>query len=650
MPTKVLQAAFVSGEISPTLLGRVDIPEYANGAKRLRNVYVSSQGGVFRREGMAFIDRTESDNPCRLIEFVFSEATKYLLAFTDQRVDIYKNDAVVHSITTGVVTDITEARLRDFKVAQSGDYILIVHPDVEPIQLVNDGTDTGWTASRISFDYIPSFAYGAVTQTAKTSTLSFTKNSKSREYTVTSTASDFTAVSEPVGQNILFKSGILEIIERVADDEVIAIEITEPVDYSGTSDWILESGYEEVWSSTRGWPRSVIFYQNRLWFGGSKGLPNGIWASKIGDFFNFLPGESLDDDTLFGVISDEEVVVVNYMRPGRALEVYTNAGEFYLTGSGVDQAITPSSFRIVPSTRHGSKSDVRAVGVDGATLFVERNGAVVREFVYNEVEQNYNAKNISILSEHLIRTPIDVGVRKSSTRTPSDYVYFVNDDGTIAVLNSLRSENLLAWTLFETDGEVEDISVLDRDVYLVVKRGTKRNIEKLDPDSFFDNGITVTEASATDTWTGLSELEGEDVGVRVDNFSLEDNTVSSGSITTSQDGTTLNTGLKYFALVETVPLDNGGQLTGEFKSLVSANVRLHETRNMVLTKTNPDGTTSNFAPSFRSFGDDVLDQEITLFSGWKKVYIGGTGRDVTITVTQTQSSEFNVLAMAMEVA
>jgi hypothetical protein len=49
--------------------------------------------------------------------------------------------------------------------------------------------------------------------------------------------------------------------------------------------WELETGYEDVWSATKGWPRSVTFHQGRLFFGGSKSRPSTIWGSKVAFYF-----------------------------------------------------------------------------------------------------------------------------------------------------------------------------------------------------------------------------------------------------------------------------------------------------------------------------------------------------------------------------
>lgn len=51
---KTFQTNFTSGELDDFLLARVDTRQYFNGARRLRNVLIVPQGGVFRRFGLEF--------------------------------------------------------------------------------------------------------------------------------------------------------------------------------------------------------------------------------------------------------------------------------------------------------------------------------------------------------------------------------------------------------------------------------------------------------------------------------------------------------------------------------------------------------------------------------------------------------------------
>ncbi len=65
-----------------------------------------------------------------------------------------------------------------------------------------------------------------------------------------------------------------------------------------SGNWELEYGYEDTWSDARGWPRSCVFHEGRLFLGGSKSRPSTLWSSRVADFFNFDPGEQLDDSAL----------------------------------------------------------------------------------------------------------------------------------------------------------------------------------------------------------------------------------------------------------------------------------------------------------------------------------------------------------------
>lgn len=49
MRANLIKTNFTAGEVSPRLMGRVDIARYANGAKIIENAVVVVQGGVVRR-------------------------------------------------------------------------------------------------------------------------------------------------------------------------------------------------------------------------------------------------------------------------------------------------------------------------------------------------------------------------------------------------------------------------------------------------------------------------------------------------------------------------------------------------------------------------------------------------------------------------
>lgn len=135
MPVTLNQTNFASGEISPSLYGRVDISRWQSALKTCRNFIVRPYGGVENRAGTRFINeiKTSADG-ARLIPFSFNTEQTYILEFGDQYMRVYKDGGVVmdgaspYEITVpwGI------ADLAAIRYTQSADVLYIVHPDYPP--------------------------------------------------------------------------------------------------------------------------------------------------------------------------------------------------------------------------------------------------------------------------------------------------------------------------------------------------------------------------------------------------------------------------------------------------------------------------------------------------------------------------------------
>ena len=64
-----------------------------------------------------------------------------------------------------------------------------------------------------------------------------------------------------------------------------------------SGDYVVESGYEVTWSGTRGYPRTATFHEGRLYLV-AQSRPNTLFGSRVARFFDFNPGEGLDDDAI----------------------------------------------------------------------------------------------------------------------------------------------------------------------------------------------------------------------------------------------------------------------------------------------------------------------------------------------------------------
>jgi len=356
-----VQTNFTSGELDPLIRSRVDIESYKNGLERAKNVVCQPQGGVRRRSGTKFINELGGSpaNGVRLISFEFSVDDSYMLCFTTDRMYIYKDKVLITNINGSgnpyldtSTYGLTGSHLDHIVWTQSADTLIIVHEDHRPIKIVRGANDSTWTISNITFDSTPKHAF-----TVSTSNPAGTITPSAVSGKVTLTASSAVFNSGHVNQYInADPQGRAKIVEYVSTTSVKVVTEFPFFDTSAIANgkWELETGYEDVWSASRGWPRSVTFHQGRLFFGGSKSRPSTIWGSKVALFFDFEPVEGLDDDAVEATLDTNTYNAIVDIISGRDLQVFTTGGEFYVPQEGLTP-ITPTDFFLSSTSRNGCK-------------------------------------------------------------------------------------------------------------------------------------------------------------------------------------------------------------------------------------------------------------------------------------------------------
>lgn len=652
MPTvESLQTSFASGEISPKLFGRVDRDIYLNGAAKIRNMYVTPSGGVVRRPGTQKLDNTTSNAACQLISFAFNTEQEYLLVFTSGEFKVYKDDVLQTTVSSSPISLLTASIISEMDWTQSADTLILVHEDITPIEITRT-SDTAWTAANITLSNIPRYNFSG--STFSTPAGSVVASATTGTITLTGTGTNFD--SSYVGQYINFigtdRPGRILVTAvgsttSLTGKVVVELSTTSSV---ATGNWQLEEGFEDTWSSSRGWPKSVTFWQQRLWFGGSGSRPQTVWGSKILGFYDFDLGSGENDEAIEFTIDDDQVNAIVNIFAGRTLQVFTTGGEFF-TPLNLNSTITPKTVSLEKATRHGS-SFVKNISSDGATLFVEASGRVIREYLFLDVEQSYVTDDVSFLAEHLINTPVSAAKQNSSVLA-GEYTYYVNSDGTIAVLNRRRQQNFLAWSLFETEGEFERVAVVDDMVYVCVKRtinsATVRFIEKFSYDYYTDCGVILTSGSATDNWTGLSYLEGENVYVRAqEGFPLLNRVVSGGEITTEKELTSIEVGLPMSPTLRSISpniqVQGRGNYVGRKRRVAEAVFQLYESDSFDVS----NGTRTQRVSLLR-LGKIYFNKVYPKQSGWVRTFLRGYSRDPYIEVTQTAPLDLHILSMRLEV-
>lgn len=652
-----IQTNFSTGELDPLLRARIDLQQYNNALAKANNVVIQPQGGLRRRPGLKYLAELPNSstpsaaNGVRLVPFEFSVDDSYMLCFTHQRMYVFKDGVQITNINASgnpyATTSITGAMLSGICWTQSADTMIIVHPDLSPVKLVRGANDASWTISTITFDSIPRHAFTLTVTVPTVGHLS--PSAVSGNVTLTSQNTYFN--STHVGQYINAQpQGRARII---AVDSGTTVRAVTEYPFFNTSNipqgsWDVETGYEDVWSSGKGWPRTVTFHEGRLYFGGSKSRPSTIWGSKIGLFFEFSPTEALDDDAVEATLDTSSLNVIVDMISGRDLQVFTTGGEFFVPQSGTDP-ITPSSLTFKAVSRNGTKPGTRVQSLESGTVYIQRQGKSLNEFLFSDTQLTYVTQRISLLSGHLLKSPNRMALRRATSTDEGDLLMMSNDtDGTMAVFSIMRSQQITAPSEFITDGQFVDVGVDVTDIYTVVKRtfnGTDRYFVELFSYSLYTDCAFVGGAAAG-IGSGLPHI-GKSLNVICDGVPQGNETVSGGgAITFDRSSTTsYEAGLPFTVYAKTMPVEirlQTGTRLGFKKRIVEINAFVDSTQHLQL---------NNNPVPFRSFDNPLLDSAEPTFTGVKRVNgVLGYSREQSIEIAQNLPLKMTLLGLEYKVA
>ncbi len=437
-----LQTSFSAGELDPLMRMRTDLKSYFQGARSLGNTALYAQGGFRRRPGSIFRVDLAADSVMH--EYSYTVGQDYILAFSANTLKICdaSDGSLVQTLTSQPWT--TWTICSELTLTYSGDTIMVFHEGFPQRKIVRTSATT-FTSAAIDYDehtsgaprYQPYFKFLAdsVTMTPSATTGS-----------INLTCSTAIFVAGHVGSIFRYKGKEI-LVDSITSTTIAACTVRETL--AGTTadtDWD-----EQLYSGPRGYPRCGTFHDQRLCFGGSTDRPDGFVASKIGAFFNYDVGTGLDAEAIDASIATDQTSEIRHMVSTRNIQIFTANGELYIPQSTANP-FTPGNVSFVLQTAYGSSQVTAPMSFDGATLFVQRTGKVIREYVWNDTEQAYTSGAVSVRSNHLIKNVIDATRLQGTADAPEQYAIFVNSDGTIAVFHSMRNEEIAGWVPWTTPG------------------------------------------------------------------------------------------------------------------------------------------------------------------------------------------------------
>lgn len=540
---------------------------------------------------------------------------------------------------------------------------------------------------------------------------------------------------------------------------------------SDTKDWALG-----MWGTRNGYPYTVQFWQQRLFFGGCPGYPSRIVGSQTNDFNNMAPTEadgSTDDSSgVDWTIDDDQVNVLHWMigvgsASAMGLGLGTLAGEHILQAASAATALSPTSVQAYGETAYGSAENVQPLRIGKVVLFADRTGRRLREWGFNWQVNGYTGPDKLQASEHITKSAVadGSGIKEMAwQQSPHQVIWAILNGGELVSFTYDREQDVFAPARHRLGGSyrdgaprVESLAVIPSpdgsydQLWLEVLRtvnGTDvRIIEVMEP--FFDGGLqddagyldcalcssltapdatlilagltnTAEDAAMKDAWTGtaslvagadvfdadadvgkilrvnggkmrisavtdaqnatatvtrplssvasaasgdwslealhtsfsgLSHLEGETVGIWGDGADLTETTVSSGAVSLDDGVSYARVGLKYTPWLISLPWEPvraaAASSQGRIKRIDQLYVRFVETLGVRFgrRKTDPmTGTVETLLEDMESRESaDQMDNAPPLFTGVRRLSPqGGYDSEGQIVITQRGAGPLTV--------
>ena len=590
-----------------------------------------------------------------------------------------------------LATRYTAAELSRLQTAQSADVATVCHPS-HPVHKLARSGHTSWSLIEAAYDDGPWLEENADTA----ATLAAAVASGLGVTLTASGCAPFAATD--VGRSVRLAHGANEPGWGVIVAFVSATQVTIDVrrDFASTaatSTWRLGA-----WSATTGYPETVAFFEQRACYAKTVTQPQTFWMSQSADLENMRPDSRdgsentvEDDDALDFTMAAERVDVIQWLSSGAQLVLGTSGGEWIARSDG--PVITPTDITVKRQTTHGS-AGLPAIRVGPAALFLQRAGRKIREFTYSFEVDNYQAPDLTILSDHVTRPRI---VEMAYQEEPDAVLWCVRADGQLACMTYRRDQDVVGWTRLILGGRfgagkacVESVTVIpgadgagqvhdssDRDeIWVAVKRtiggATRRFVEFFEQsfvgpsendyatkadwqaamlaaqrDAFYvDSGLTY-DGAPTGTVAGLDHLKGETVNILADGAVHTDAVVTGGAVSLAAPASKVQVGLAYAHTLQGLKINAGAQAgtaVGQTKRIHAVTLVLLDSIN---TKIGPDRQNLSTV-EFREVRN-AMDTAVPLFTGEKYIELAGDyDLDARFMIRDDTPGPFVLLAVAPE--
>ena len=227
-------------------------------------------------------------------------------------------------------------------------------------------------------------------------------------------------------------------------------------------------------------PQSILFYQQRLFIGGTKNNRQQIIASRLAEYNDFSANDYTVSDAFQLIISSDKKETIQHLFLNQGIQVFCKDSEWIVNSQQVS-----SSSGFLKNSEIGSNVVYPSLSANGITLFVPSNGKGIIAFTYNYEQANYATPYISLFTDLLDVEIIDMCLKRGQNSNEDTLLLICNSDGDLIIGNYLTDHEIQAFcrrheenTKFIQCLECED------NVFMITERNGLSTLEVLDKDCF----------------------------------------------------------------------------------------------------------------------------------------------------------------------
>lgn len=685
------QTSFKTGEVDVTNWKRTDQEElYLSAAQSLKNCEIGTTQLCKKRKGSKFLyDVTAyATANSRMYEFVDQNRNYYVVLSGNYAFYIFASPGEPDEVVTvdgsqvitidgdlvvagesgmtlvqSVPTPYSISELPAIDYSQDDTVLILTHPSHPPARIyVENYSPLTFAYQVLNIVVYPSYDFGLINYNDFTVSASIAGDVLTFSFTGLSSDPGFT--SAWVGGQIISIGATDATPEGYANITAVSAFSAGTVTFTasiqtpfGSPLAIKGSQYsirQPAFSAALGYPAKVFYYQNRLWFASTATLPTTIFGSQLNAPLNFDVGVGRDTDAIIYKIGQSNSGRILWINGGKQLEIYTENFEFVIPQTQ-DSTLVPSSFSINMQSAYGSSPYFKPISYINDSYFIAKTGKAFINYHFDGVGQAYTSSNISAVSSHLIKAPINRALLRGTDSSQDNFIYLVNYDNTLTAFQFASEYKLAAFTpldFLNTNAEQETNLIQLFDACSVNNRimllkdyslTNKMTIEVFDEDIKMDSFADYDLQSSGEI-TGLSLYNGYYMQTLFNSQDYGAGTVVDGVLTIDnpeEETGIIQVGLPYEIEIIPMYLFSGSSEVHFYKNISKIYVDYYNSLNFYINGT--------FVP-YQTFASIQAGEGITPQTGTATVYpVRGWNQFDTFSITQSSPFDLQILAISYHI-